>query len=555
MATDDTDIPDPKDTAPVDSGSDDASADSSAGDSEEEEYDGWEGSKRPLSTASQVIITTIVVFIALGLGALAGSLIYDLQNNSNPFVVSSGDVKVTSSPSMSPPRPTPPSSSSDSSGSTGTAVTGKPDIAIAQPANGMMPIRYGGSGTVFVADPSLSDTAGEASVYKFSTDPAAVEDQAKQIADSLGFGTSHFVMDANKQWSVQENVGTENERMLSISGTGMGYFSYNARSPYSYGCAIPVPVPMPYSADGSGAKGSAGTSPETPSGASGGSASAEGGTVTSGGGMAVSGSSGPAVGAPAAPNYDCGATLNVTPYDPKKATDDAKAFLEKVYPSTDMQWSATAYGPLTSVEGQVLIEGEPVGVTFMFQYDPEGVMISANGVLGTPVDMGSFATEGALATVERSNLTKWSSFVIWDSPVQYAYPMMGSGGGGVAVAGSGGVQAEPPVVVCDMNGTVTSSNGDVSSCVASTDPQMSSSPSPSSSSDALVTVQVDQVNVLKAEQSWAPYYGSDGSLLVVPAWKVGDGSGQRSWKLISLSESAVEFLPTTFYSGPQPLAQ
>lgn len=169
----------------------------------------------------------------------------------------------------------------------------------------------------------------------------------------------------------------------------------------------------------------------------------------------------------------------------------------------DIEWEASSDDYTTSVTAWQRVEGQRTQLAWSFTFAGEQIAW-ANGFAAGLEAIPAYPIVGAKTAVLRSSDPKYASF------------------GPTPLDGVIAMEADA--------GTATSS---------------SSTPSVRTSNPERVQVWWDPATVTSAEQTLAQYWQPDGTLLILPAYRLTTADDRGTWAVIAVAETAVEFVAPT----------
>lgn len=176
--------------------------------------------------------------------------------------------------------------------------------------------------------------------------------------------------------------------------------------------------------------------------------------------------------------------------------------------TTPVEWESSTDNYTTTVTGWPLVDGQRLPLAWTFTYDAEG-LLSANGYAGTVQPTDPYQTVGAKDAVERSHLLQWSAF-------------------GPTMDYTNTQPIDPGISTVGGSRPATSD----ASRTTSTRPQ----------------IPVTTLTVNTAEPTLAPYWQPNGTLLLLPGYRLTTGRAiDGTYVVIAIAESEVAFVT------PQPM--
>jgi hypothetical protein len=172
----------------------------------------------------------------------------------------------------------------------------------------------------------------------------------------------------------------------------------------------------------------------------------------------------------------------------------------------DVEWEAGGDDYTTWATAWQRVEGQRTQLSWSFTFAGEDVAW-ANGFAAGLEQIPSYPVVGARTAVTRSSDPRFSSF--GPTPLDY---------GGVV-----------PLAEARDDATVTSDEG---SSVPRGDPRR-------------VQVWWDPMTAVSAEPALAQYWQPDGTLLILPAYRVATSDDRGTWAIIAVAETAVDFIAPT----------
>lgn len=227
--------------------------------------------------------------------------------------------------------------------------------------------------------------------------------------------------------------------------------------------------------------------------------------------MPADGASGGSEGADAAQPCD----PEVEPIDQRDALREARKVLgtlgvtEASVEGVDLEWETGGDDYTTWVTAWQRVDGQRTQLSWSFTFAGEDVAW-ANGFAAGLEQVPSYPIVGARTAVTRSSDPRFSSF--GPTPLDY----------GIAV---------PMAEARD-------------DAVSSTDATASPSTAPVGD-PRRVQVWWDPMTAVGAELSLAQYWQPDGTLLILPAYRVSTADDRGTWAIIAVAETAVDFIEPT----------
>jgi len=208
----------------------------------------------------------------------------------------------------------------------------------------------------------------------------------------------------------------------------------------------------------------------------------------------------------------------VAPISERDAVREARKILatlgvsDKPVDGIDVEWESGSDDYTTWVTAWQRVDGQRTQLSWSFTFAGESVAW-ANGFAAGLEKVPSYPIVGALTAVTRSSDPRFAAF--GPTPLDF---------GGVV-----------PMESAREDGTV-SSDASVSS---------GSSPAVPKSDPRRVQVWWDPATVTGAELTLAQYWQPDGTLLILPAYRVTTADDRGTWAIIAVAPTAVEFVAPT----------
>ena len=175
----------------------------------------------------------------------------------------------------------------------------------------------------------------------------------------------------------------------------------------------------------------------------------------------------------------------------------------------DIEWEAGTDGFTTWATAWQRVEGNRTQLSWNFTFDNKDVLWASGFAAGLE-PMPAYPTVGAYTAVQRSQDPKFSAF--GPTPLDY--------GGVMPMAESRGVASSDAAVSSEPAATPDVPEGD----------------------PAKVQVWWDPITVTGAEPTLAQYWQPDGTLLILPAYRLTTADDRGTWAVISVNESVIEWL-------------
>lgn len=217
----------------------------------------------------------------------------------------------------------------------------------------------------------------------------------------------------------------------------------------------------------------------------------------------------------AAPGADLRACdPDVRPIDGRDAVRQARKILallgvsDKPVDGMDVEWESGSDDFTTWVTGWQRVEEQRTQLSWSFTFAGESV-VWANGFAAGLVQVPSYPIVGARTAVDRSSDPRFAAF--GPTPLDF----------GIAV----------PLAEARDDATVSS--------------QASTGPGVPAGDPRRVQVWWDPITATGAELSLAQYWQPDGTLLILPAYRVTTADDRGTWALIAVAPTAVEFVAPT----------
>lgn len=208
----------------------------------------------------------------------------------------------------------------------------------------------------------------------------------------------------------------------------------------------------------------------------------------------------------------------VDPISERDAVRQARKILSSVgvtdrpVDGIDVEWESGSDEYTTWVTAWQRVEGQRTQLSWSFTFAGEAIAW-ANGFSAGLVQVPSYPIVGALTAVTRSSDPRFSSF--GPTPLDY---------GGVV-----------PMESAREDGTVSSD----------TSVPAQSTPNVPDSDPRRVQVWWDPAVATGAELTLAQYWQPDGTLLILPAYRVTTADDRGTWAIIAVAQTAVEFVAPT----------
>ena len=203
-----------------------------------------------------------------------------------------------------------------------------------------------------------------------------------------------------------------------------------------------------------------------------------------------------------------------SPIDERDAVRQARKILaslgvsDKPVDGIDIEWESGSDDFTTWVTGWQRVEGQRTQLSWSFTFGGESVLW-ASGFAAGLAQVPSYPIVGARTAVDRSSDPRFAAF--GPTPLDF----------GIAV----------PLAEARDDATV-SSEGSASASVPASDPRR-------------VQVFWDPLTATGAELSLAQYWQPDGTLLILPAYRVTTADDRGTWAIIAVAPTAVEFVAPT----------
>ena len=226
--------------------------------------------------------------------------------------------------------------------------------------------------------------------------------------------------------------------------------------------------------------------------------------------------SGPAVSGPgvAEPGASESCVPSEAPIDERDAVRQARKVLASLGVSdqpvdgVDIEWESGSDDFTTWVTGWQRVEGQRTQLSWSFTFGAESILW-ANGFAAGLVQVPSYPIVGVRTAVDRSSDPRFAAF--GPTPLDF----------GIAV----------PLAEARDDATVSSESSPTSS-VPESDPRR-------------VQVWWDPITATGGELSLAQYWQPDGTLLILPAYRVTTADDRGTWAIIAVAPTAVEFVAPT----------
>lgn len=348
----------------------------------------------------------------------------------------------------------------------------------------MYPFTAGG----LVASPELEDTPGRAAGYRISGQGVDREALAKQLASTLGLAGSPVRQDYG--WVVGSTDGIGPSLWVSDDATVSWSFSNPQASPWT--CA----------ADPSSTSTSATPGSQDP-------ASAD---------VSV-GSTGAS-----SPGFNPGPPDSCEPAAPPMRVQEAQSRAEAIVkslgvtadagPAVGIEWESGSDAYTTWVTGWHLVEGQRTQLSWSFTFS-DRELAWASGVSASVVKLADFPVLGARSAVERSSDPRFAAFGPMPSYDGGVIPMAEARAGNdvapaVGSAASGSTQGTPA--------TDTRAEG------------------------TRVRVWWDPAVATSATPALSQYWEPEGTLLMLPAYRLETADDRGVWTVISVDSTFVDFV-------------
>lgn len=352
-----------------------------------------------------------------------------------------------------------------------------------------MPYPGGGWGSVFEPVPDLADEPGTARGYRLDGSDVDARALAAQLASTFGVKGKPKSMEGS--WM----VGPEDYSSATIwvSEDGLVSWSYSDPTQNPWECAAGgggVAVPEPAPAE------SAVAEPR-----------AEMGTSVADESATASGSE-----AGAAAGSKEGAPESCEPKEPPMGEREALAKARDLLGAVgvtddeaagiDIEWETGTDGYTTWVTAWQRVEGSRTQLSWSVTYGPKDPLW-ANGFAAGLVPVEDYPIVGARTAVERSQQVRWMAF--------------------------GPTPLDGGVVVPMAEESVTSSDTATDAAPRPSDPR---------------TIEVWQspITVTGAEPTLVQYWQPDGTMLLLPAYRLSTADDRGTWAVIAVADSAVSFV-------------
>ncbi|MFM7212500.1 MAG: hypothetical protein ACKOYQ_10975 [Actinomycetota bacterium] len=180
----------------------------------------------------------------------------------------------------------------------------------------------------------------------------------------------------------------------------------------------------------------------------------------------------------------------------------------------DVEWEAGTDGITTWATAWQRVDGNRTQLSWSFTFDDKGVLW-ANGFAAGLEPVPAYPIVGAYTAVLRSQDPRFTAF--GPTPLDY-----------------GGV-----VPMAEARGTVA---GSAVSSDTAVSPSTSDGPSVPAGDPGKVQVWWDPITVTGAEPTLAQYWQADGTLLILPAYRLTTADDRGTWAVIAVDESAVQWV-------------
>ncbi|MFZ9986567.1 MAG: hypothetical protein ACO3ID_03135 [Candidatus Nanopelagicales bacterium] len=208
-------------------------------------------------------------------------------------------------------------------------------------------------------------------------------------------------------------------------------------------------------------------------------------------------------------------TPEVAPMGQREALREARRILsglgvaDQSVDGVDVEWETGGDDYTTWVTAWQRVDGQRTQLSWSFTFAGEDVAW-ANGFAAGLEQVPSYPIVGARTAVTRSSDPKFSAF--GPTPLDY----------GIAV----------PLAEAREDATTSASATSESSPAPSGDPRR-------------VQVWWDPMVAVSAERSLAQYWQPDGTLLILPAYRVTTADDRGTWAIIAVAETAIDFIAPT----------
>lgn len=205
----------------------------------------------------------------------------------------------------------------------------------------------------------------------------------------------------------------------------------------------------------------------------------------------------------------------VAPIGQREALREARRILgglgvaDQSVDGVDVEWETGGDDYTTWVTAWQRVDGQRTQLSWSFTFAGESVAW-ANGFAAGLEQVPSYPIVGARTAVTRSSDPRFSAF--GPSPLDY----------GIAV----------PLAETRQDAATSSSSVGESTSASSGDPRR-------------VQVWWDPMTAVSAELSLAQYWQPDGTLLILPAYRVSTADDRGTWSIIAVAETAVDFVEPT----------
>lgn len=342
-----------------------------------------------------------------------------------------------------------------------------------------MPYPGGGWGSVFEPAPDLPDEAGTASGYRL--DGSGVDARALATRLAAAFGVKGKPTSMEGSWM----VGPEDYSgpTIWVSEDGMVSWSYSDPTQNPWECApgdsgVATPEPAP-------------AEPEP---------RADMGAMTSSESGAVEGSEEGTAPESCDPEDE--------PMSEREALSKARDLLASVgvtddeAAGIDIEWETGTDGYTTWVTAWQRVEGSRTQLSWSVTYGAKDPLW-ANGFAAGLVPVEDYPIVGAKTAVERSQLVRWMAF--GPTPID----------GGIVVPMEDAAAASEDVA---------------------------SPATPRASDPRTIEVWLSPITVTGAEPTLVQYWQPDGTMLLLPAYRLTTADDRGTWAVIAVADSAVNFV-------------
>lgn len=363
---------------------------------------------------------------------------------------------------------------------------------------------YPGYGAFLEPDASLADDSGTAPGYRFDGSEVDHRALAAQLAKALGVPGKPRNMDG--AWM----VGPEDYSapVIWVAEDGMVSWSYTDPTQNPWACAEPAPggaTPEPAPAPDEAQPMAPAESDTSVSGSAGGSTSTD----------------------PGVPEQ-CSAPTKAMPE--REALRAAREILtaigvtESGPQGVDVEWETGSDGVTTWATAWQRVDGSRTQLSWNFTFG-EKDPIWASGFAAGLEQIPGYPIVGARTAVERSQSLRWTSF--GPTPLDF--------GGVVPMAEA-------------RSGSVASSDVATSSSVSGGAPAQDVP----EGVPGKVQVWWDPVTVIGAEPTLVQYWQPDGSLLLLPAYRLATADDRGTWAVIAVADSAIDWIAPETAVTPAP---